>query len=46
MPLQSSDLPTNVSLSPGCIEITADTAIGIVKSLFTLALMMQNDLDQ
>ena len=40
------DLPANVSLSPGRIEITADTAIGMVESLYTLALVMQNDLDR
>ncbi len=40
------DLPANVSLSPGRIEITADTAIGMVESLFTLAVVMQNDLDR
>ena len=40
------DLPANVSLSPGRIEITADTAIGMVESLFTLAMIMQNDLDR
>ena len=40
------DLPANVSLSPGRIEITADTALTMVESLFTLALVMQNDLDR
>ena len=40
------DLPANVVLSPGRIEITADTAVGMVESLFSLALVMQNDLDR
>lgn len=40
------DLPANVTLSPGRIEITADTAIGMVESLFALAMIMQNDLDR
>ena len=40
------DLPANVSLSPGRIEITADTAIGMVESLFALAMVMQNDLER
>ncbi len=38
------DLPANVSLSPGRIEITADTAVAMVESLFALAMVMQNDL--
>ncbi len=40
------DLPANVSLSPGRIEITADTAVAMVESLFALAMVMQNDLDR
>ena len=40
------DLPSNVTLSPGRIEITADSAIGMVESLFALAMIMQNDLDR
>ena len=40
------DLPGNVTLEPGRIEIRADTAETMVESLFTLALIMQNDLDR
>ncbi len=40
------DLPANVSLSPGRIEITADTAVGMLESLVALAMVMQNDLDR
>lgn len=40
------DLPANVALSPGRIEITAGTAIGMLESLVALALVMQNDLDR
>lgn len=38
------DLPTNISLSPGRLEITADSAVGIIESLALLAQAMQNDL--
>ena len=41
-----ADLPGNVTLTPGRIEITASSATGMVKSLFTLAMIMQNDLDR
>ena len=40
------DLTPNVTLTPGRIEITADSATAMVESLFTLALIMQNDLDR
>ncbi|MGI4853878.1 MAG: hypothetical protein ACRYF4_07535 [Janthinobacterium lividum] len=40
------DLPSNVKLSPGRIEITADSAIGMVEALVSLAMVMQNDLDR
>ena len=40
------DLPRNVTLSPGRIEITAPTAAGMVEALMTLALVMQNDLER
>lgn len=40
------DLPPNVTLAPGRIEITADSVEGMVEALFTLALVMQNDLDR
>lgn len=39
------DLPANISLAPGRIEITADTAVDMLESLFALAMVMQNDLD-
>ena len=39
------DLPPNVSLSTGRLEITAPTALEMLESLFTLALVMQNDLE-
>ena len=40
------DLPANISLAPGRLEITADSAIGIIESLAILAQAMQNDLPQ
>ena len=40
------DLPSNISLSAGRLEITAQTAVGMLESLLTLALVMQNDLDR
>ena len=40
------DLPGNVTLAPGRIEITADSATAMVESLFTLAMIMQNGLDR
>ena len=40
------DLPGNVTLEPGRIEIRADSAEAMVESLFTLAMIMQNDLDR
>ena len=40
------DLPTNVSLSAGRIEITAPTALAMLESLLALAMVMQNDLDR
>lgn len=40
------DLPGNVTLEPGRIEIRADSAEAMFESLFTLALVMQNDLDR
>lgn len=38
------DLPEGVRLSPGRLEITANSAEGIVESLLLLAQVMQNDL--
>ncbi len=38
------DLPPNITLSPGRIEITAETATAMVEALFSLAAIMQNDL--
>ncbi len=40
------DLPGNVTLEPGRIEITAESAEAMVESLFSLAIIMQNDLDR
>ena len=40
------DLPPNISLAPGRLEITADTAVGMLESLLALAMVMQNDLDR
>ena len=40
------DLPHNVTLTTGRLEITAPTAVAILESLVTLALIMQNDLDR
>ena len=38
------DLPPNVSLGPGRLEVRATTAQEMVASLFTLAFIIQNDL--
>ena len=38
------DLPSNVVLSPGRIEINAATAVAMLESLLALAMVMQNDL--
>lgn len=40
------DLPDNISLSPGRLEITGDSAVAIIESLALLAQAMQNDLAQ
>ena len=40
------DLPPNIRLAPGRLEIEAPTAIAMLESLMTLALIMQNDLDR
>jgi hypothetical protein len=40
------DLPENISLSPGRLEITADSAVVMLESLALLAQAMQNDLAQ
>lgn len=40
------DLPPNVLLTPGRIEIQASTAVAMLESLLTLAMVMQNDLDR
>ena len=41
-----SDLPPNITLSPGRLEITASTAVDMLESLLALAMVMQNDLDR
>jgi hypothetical protein len=38
------DLPPNVTLSPGRIEITGASATTMVEALISLAMVMQNDL--
>lgn len=40
------DLPSNISLSSGRLEITADTAVSMLENLVLLAQAMQNDLDR
>ncbi len=40
------DLPAQISLSPGRLEITADSAVSMLESLTLLAQAMQNDLAQ
>ena len=40
------DLPPNVTLATGRLEITAPTAVAMLESLVTLALVMQNDLER
>lgn len=40
------DLPANITLEPGRLEIRADSAVGMLESLLTLAMVMQNDLDR
>ena len=40
------DLPANVVLAPGRIEVTAATAVAMLESLLALAMVMQNDLDR
>ena len=38
------DLPANIVLSPGRLEIAAPTAMKMLESLVALAMVMQNDL--
>ena len=40
------DLPANILLQPGRLEIRADTAVNMLESLVALAFAMQNDLDR
>lgn len=40
------DLPANISLQPGRLEIRAETAEGMLESLVALAVVMQNDLER
>lgn len=40
------DLPSNILLGPGRLEIMAATAEAMLESLMVLALIMQNDLDR
>ena len=38
------DLPANITLEPGRLEIRADTAVAMLENLLALAMIMQNDL--
>jgi len=40
------DLPSNITIEPGRLEVRADTAVAMLESLVTLAMVMQNDLDR
>ena len=40
------DLPLNITLEPGRLEVRADTAVAMLESLMALAMVMQNDLDR
>ncbi len=40
------DLPSNITLSAGLLEIRSQTAVGMLESLLALAMIMQNDLDR
>ncbi len=40
------DLPANITLETGRLEIRAATAVGMLESLLALAMVMQNDLDR
>ena len=40
------DLPSNIALSTGLLEIRSHTAVGMLESLVALAMVMQNDLDR
>lgn len=40
------DLPNNIRLSPGRIEITGESAEALTEALLQLAMIMQNDLDR
>ena len=40
------DLPSNITLSPGRLEIVADSTVVMLESLALLAQAMQNNLDQ
>ena len=40
------DLPPNITLAPGRLEITAPSAVSMLESLVALAMAMQNDLER
>ncbi len=40
------DLPANITLEPGRLEIRAENAVGMLESLLALAMVMRNDLDR
>lgn len=41
-----ADLPPNIRLEPGRLEIRAETAEGMLESLLALAMVMNNDLER
>ena len=40
------DLPANITLAPGRLEIVAPSAVAMLESLVALAMVMQNDLER
>ena len=40
------DLPPNITLAPGRLEVNASTAVSMLESLVALAMVMQNDLEK
>ena len=41
-----ADLPANITLGPGRLEIRAHTAVAMLESLYSLAMVMHNDLNR
>lgn len=44
--IRLSDLPHNITLAQGLLEIRAETATAMLESLLTLAFVMKNDLER